>query len=117
MFSKFLTRHLGIAVVRRLFKMGPKMVERRLKTVRRLLHPLLVEMCAMLKNDDAYFPFLLFYYYFLNRAERGKCFGVDPVWILKKWSMLKKSATPIAFRPRQKVADANLQRRQFPTGE
>ena len=51
MFSKFLTRHLGIAVVRRLFKMGPKMVERRLKTVRRLFHPLLVEMCAMLKNS------------------------------------------------------------------
>ena len=35
------TRQLGIAVVRRLFKMGPKMVERRLKTVRRLFHPLL----------------------------------------------------------------------------
>ena len=45
------TRHLPIAVVRRLFKMGPKMVERRLKTVRRLFHPLLVEMCAMLKNS------------------------------------------------------------------
>ena len=56
-----LIRHFGIAVVRRFLKMGPKMVERRLKTVRRLLHPLLVEMCAMLKNDDAYFPFLLFY--------------------------------------------------------
>ena len=47
---KIYTRHLGVAVVLRLFKMGPKMVERRLKTVRRLLHPLLVEMCAMLKN-------------------------------------------------------------------
>ena len=47
-----ISRHFAIAVVRRLFKMGPKMVERRLKTVRRLLHPLLVEMCAILKNDD-----------------------------------------------------------------
>ena len=27
------------------------MVERRLKTVRRLFHPLLVEMCAMLENS------------------------------------------------------------------
>ena len=50
-----ITRHLGFAVVRRLFKMGPKMVERRLKAVRRLLHPLLVAMCAMLISDDAYF--------------------------------------------------------------
>ena len=45
-----ITRQLGIAVARRIFKMGPKMVERRLKTVRRLFHPLLVAMCAMLKN-------------------------------------------------------------------
>ena len=112
-----ITRQLGIAVVRRLFKMGPKMVERRLKTVRRLLHPLLVEMCAMLKNDDAYFPFLLFYYYFLNRAERGKCFGVDPVWTLKKCAMLKNYTTLIQFQPRQEVCDAYFRRRQFPTGE
>ena len=45
------TRQSAIAVVRRLFKMGPKMVERRLKTVRRLFHPLLVAMCAMLKKS------------------------------------------------------------------
>ena len=100
------TRQLGIAVVRRLFKMGPKMVERRLKTVRRLLHPLLVEMCAMLKNDDAYFPFLLFYCYFLNRAERGTFFGVDPVWTLKKCAMLKNCTTLIQFQPRQEGCDA-----------
>ena len=64
------------------------MVERRLKTVRRLFHPLLVEMCAMLIYDDAYLPFLVFYMYFLSRAQRGKIFGVDPVWTLKKWPML-----------------------------
>ena len=29
---------------------------------------------------------------FLLRAQRGKCFGVDPVWTLKKCAMLKKSA-------------------------
>ena len=44
------TRRCEIAVVRRLFKMKPKMAQRRLKTVRRLFHPLLVAMCAMLKN-------------------------------------------------------------------
>ena len=71
----------------------------------------------MLKNDDAYFSFLLFYYYFLNRAERGKFFGVDPVWTLKKWPMHKHSTTLIQFPPRQEVADANLQRRQFPIDE
>ena len=31
--------------------MGPKIVERRLKPLRRLFHPLLVAMCAMLKNS------------------------------------------------------------------
>ena len=66
------TRQSEIAVVRRLFKMGRKMVERRLKTVRRLLHPLLVEMCAMLENDDAYFPVLLFYYYFFLTARSAE---------------------------------------------
>ena len=45
------TRQSAIAVVRRLFKMVPKMVERRLRIVRRLFHPLIVEMCAMLKNS------------------------------------------------------------------
>ena len=112
-----ITRHFAIAVVRRLFKMGPKMVERRLKTVRRLLHPLLVEMCAMLKNDDAYFPFLLFYYYFLNRAERGNVFGVDPVWTLKKCAMLKNCTTLIQFQLRQELRDAYLRRRQFASDE
>ena len=97
--------------------MGLKSVQRRLKTVRRLFHPLLAAMCAMLISDDAYFPFLLFYYYFLNRAERGKCFGVDPVWTLKKWPMLKNSTTLIQFPPRQEVVDAYLQRRQFQIGE
>ena len=48
---KLSTRQFGIAVVRRLFKMGLKSALRRLKTVRRLFHPLLVEMCAMLKNS------------------------------------------------------------------
>ena len=51
------TRQSVIAVVRRLFKMGPKMVERRLKTVRRLFHPLLVAMCAMLKNGTTLIQF------------------------------------------------------------
>ena len=55
------TRHSTIAVVRRLFKMGLKSVERRLKTLRRLFHPLLVGTCAMLIYDDAYFPFFQFY--------------------------------------------------------
>ena len=54
--SIFNTRHLGIAVVRRLFKMGLKSVQRRLKTVRRLFHPLLVAMCAMLKNVRRLIP-------------------------------------------------------------
>ena len=49
-FSQFNTRQSEIAVVRRLFKMGLKSVQRRLKTVRRLFHPLLVAVCAMLKN-------------------------------------------------------------------
>ena len=31
--------------------------------------------------------------------------------------MLKNSTTLIPFPSRQEVADANLQRRQFPTGE
>ena len=47
---ELLTRQSGIAVVRRLFKMGLKSALRRLKTVRRLFHPLLVAMCAMLNN-------------------------------------------------------------------
>ena len=60
------SRQSAIAVVRRLFKMGPKMVERRLKTVRRLFHPLPVEMCAMLISDDAYFSFFHFTNIFLT---------------------------------------------------
>ena len=47
-------------------KPGPKMVERRLKTVRRLFHPLPVEMCAMLISDDAYFSFFHFTNIFLT---------------------------------------------------
>ena len=54
------TRHFAIAVVRRFFKMGPEMVERRLKTVRRLFHPLHVVMCAMLNSDDAYFRNIIY---------------------------------------------------------
>ena len=49
-FSEF-TRQLDIAVVRRLFKMGLKSVERRLKTLRRLFHPLPAEIWSMLKNS------------------------------------------------------------------
>ena len=94
-----------------------KTVRKNLISRRRLLHPLLDAMCAMLKNDDAYFPFLLFYYYFLNRAERGKCFCVDPLWTLKKCAMLKNDTTLIQFQPRQEVCDAYLRRRQFRTGE
>ena len=51
----YITGQSGIAVVRRFFKMGPKMVERRLKIVRRFFHPLLFEMCAMLKNSATLF--------------------------------------------------------------
>ena len=67
------TRRYGIAVVRRLFKMGPKMVQRRLRTLRRLLPPLpAAELWSMLKNADAYFSLFPFYYYFLLRALRAK---------------------------------------------
>ena len=114
------TRRSAIAVVRRFFKMGPKMVERRLKTVRRLFHPLPVEMCAMLISDDAYFSFFhftSFLNFFLNRAERGKCFCVDPVWTLKKCAMLKNFKTLIQFLPLRDVRDAYFQRRQLLTGE
>ena len=49
-----LTRPSPIAVVRRLFKMGLKSVERRLiKTLRRLFHPLPAEIWSMLIYDDA----------------------------------------------------------------
>ena len=51
------TRQSGISVVRRLFKMGLKSVQRRLKNVRRLFHPLLVAMCAMLKNGTTLIQF------------------------------------------------------------
>ena len=56
------TRHFGIAVVRRLFFLGPKTCGRRLKTFRRLFHPSPAAMWSMLISDDAYFPFFLFYY-------------------------------------------------------
>ena len=59
--AQTVTRHFQIAVVRRLFKMGLKKVERRLKTLRRLFHPLPAEMWSMLKYADAYFPFFPFY--------------------------------------------------------
>ena len=111
------TRQSVIAVVRRLFKIGAKTVERRLKTLRRLFHPSPAEMRSMLIYDDAYFPFLLFYMYFLSRAQRGNFFGVDPVWTLKKWPMLKNSATLIPFLPRHRVADAYSRRRQILSGE
>ena len=45
--------------------MGRQLVERRLKTLRRLFHPLPAEVWSMLKNSDAYFPF------FRQRAQRG----------------------------------------------
>ena len=95
---KTITRQSAIAVVRRLFKMGLKSSLRRLKTVRRLFHPLPVEMCAMLISDDAYFSFSHFTSFFLNRAERGECFCVDPVWTLKKCAMLKNCTTLIQFQ-------------------
>ena len=44
------TRQSSIAVVRRLFKVGRQLVERRLKTLRRLFHPLPAEVWSMLKN-------------------------------------------------------------------
>ena len=74
---KKITRHSEIAVVRRLFKMGPKMVQRRLKSLRRLFHSLPAEI----------------------------------------WSMLKKSATLIAFLPRHEVVDAYSARRQLHSDE
>ena len=45
------TRQSSIAVVRRLFKVGRQLVERRLKTLRRLFHPLPAEVWSMLKNS------------------------------------------------------------------
>ena len=53
------TRQSSIAVVRRLFKVGRQLVERRLKTLRRLFHPLPAEVWSMLNNSDAYFSILL----------------------------------------------------------
>ena len=55
------TRQFSIAVVRRLFKMGLQMVERRWNTLRRLFHPLPAEMWSMLIYDDAYFQNVGFY--------------------------------------------------------
>ena len=45
------TRQSEIAVVRRLFKMGRQMAERRWKTLRRLFHPLPAEVWSVLKNS------------------------------------------------------------------
>ena len=45
------TRHLLIAVVRCLFEMGRKTVERRLKSLRRLFLSLPAEIWSMLKNS------------------------------------------------------------------
>ena len=59
--NQFYTRQFSIAVVRRLFKMVRQMVERRLKSLRRLFHPLFAEVWSMLKNSDAYFPFFPVY--------------------------------------------------------
>ena len=56
-----LHRFSSQTLVRRLLRLGPGSLERRLKTLRRLFHPLLREMCAVFIYDDAYFPFLLFY--------------------------------------------------------
>ena len=67
----------------------------------------------MLISDDGYFPFFPFYVIFIDRAERGKFFGVDPVWTLKKCAMLKNCTTLIQFQPRLELCDAYLRRRQL----
>ena len=112
-----ITRRWGIAVVRRLFKMGLKSVERRLKTLRRLFARSAKILWPMLKNADAYFPFFHFYYIFtLARAARKFFYG-SIAFDAKKWPMLKNSATLIQFQPLHDVSDAFLRRRQFPSGE
>ena len=111
------TRHSVIAVGRRLNKMGRKLAQRRLKSLRRLFARSAKILWPMLKNADAYFPFFHFYYIFtLARAARKFFYG-SIAFDAKKWPMLKNSATLIQFRPRREVADAYLRRRQFPTGE
>ena len=49
------TRQWGIAIVRCWFKMGLQLVERRLKTLRRLFQPLPAEVWSMLKNSATLF--------------------------------------------------------------
>ena len=44
------TRQSEIAVVRRLFKMGRQMLERRSKTLRRLFHPPSAQVWSLLKK-------------------------------------------------------------------
>ena len=112
-----LTRPSPIAVVRRLFKMGLKSVERRLKTLRRLFARSAKILWPMLKNADAYFPFFHFYYIFtLARAARKFFYG-SIAFDAKKWPMLKNSATLIQFQPLHDVSDAYLRRRQFRSDE
>ena len=56
--TKFIyIRQFLIAVVRRFFKMGPRMVERRLKTLRRLFNPLPGKMRSMLKSSATLIQF------------------------------------------------------------
>ena len=64
------------AVVRRLFKMGLKSVQRRLKTVRRLFHPLLVAMCAILKNGARSAKIVLIFRYSERNIEDFLCFSI-----------------------------------------
>ena len=92
--------------------MGPKIVERRVKTVRRLFHPLPVKWCAMLIYDDAYFRFPHFTIIFFG-ARSAENFYSSIVFDTKKCAMLKNCTTLIQFLPSQEVCDAYLRRRQF----
>ena len=96
--------------------MGPQMVERRLKTLRRLFHPLPAEVWSMLKNTDAYFHFSILLIFSFARAERKRFYIINSS-DLKKWQMLKHFTTLIQFFPRRGVTDAYLQRRQFQIDE
>ena len=97
-----LTRPSPIAVVRRLFKMGLKSVERRLKTLRRLFARSAKILWPMLKNADAYFPFFHFYYIFtLARAAR-KIFMVESLSTPKNGRCLKTLRRLFNFDPAEK---------------
>ena len=92
--------------------MGRQMVERRLKTLRRLFHLLPAEVWSILKNSDAYFPFFPSYQYLLLR---------DDVLYYHRFRRQniadgQKLYDANSISPRRGVVDLYFQRRQFSTG-